>query len=35
LPGFVFFSLLDFLGKYEEMDLGIDWHTAWGNWDSW
>jgi hypothetical protein len=24
LPGFVFFSLLDFLGKYEEMDLGID-----------
>ncbi len=24
LPGFAFFSLLDFLGKHEERELGID-----------
>jgi hypothetical protein len=34
LPGFAF-SLLDFLGKHEERELGIDWHTAWDNWHSW
>jgi hypothetical protein len=27
LPGFAVFSLLDFLGKHEERELGIDWHT--------